>query len=79
MVTAAAPGPVPAQGDALNQLVMNPNVNTALPGCLGTGITSKRPTGLGTTHTGGFYFDTTLGLPVWWTGSAWHNGAGAAA
>ena len=71
--------PVTPKGDALNQLVMNPAIDMSLPSTLGVGTTAKRPTGLGAAHTGGFYFDTTLGYPVWWTGAAWHNGAGTVA
>jgi hypothetical protein len=37
-----------------------------------SGTTAARPTGLNaTTDVGYSYFDTTLGAPIWWTGSAW--------
>lgn len=40
----------------------------------GSGITAARPT----VHSvGDVYFDTTLGLPVWWNGANWINAAGA--
>jgi hypothetical protein len=26
--------------------------------------------------TGQMYFDTTLGIPIWWNGAAWVNSAG---
>lgn len=71
--------PVKPKGDAMNQLVMNPAIDLSLPGCLGVGATTARPAGLGAVHAGGFWFDTTLGYPVWWTGAAWHNGAGTVA
>lgn len=35
----------------------------------GAGITTARPGG--TLPTGARYFDTTLGLPIWWDGAAW--------
>lgn len=35
----------------------------------GAGATADRPTG--TLPTGARYFDTTLGLPIWWDGAAW--------
>ena len=79
MTTALPQPPVPPKGDPLNQLAMNPTVDMSQPGCLGFGITAKRPSGLGVAHTGSFWFDTTLGYPVWWTGAAWHNGAGTVA
>lgn len=43
---------------------------------IGSGTTSQRPTsGL---FIGGYYFDTTLGWPVWWNGTTWVNATGAA-
>lgn len=36
----------------------------------GSGTTADRPAGTGLV-TGDRYFDTTLGLPIWWDGSAW--------
>lgn len=39
-----------------------------------SGTTAGRPvTNLGV---GQYYFDTTLGLPIWWNGSIWVNAAG---
>lgn len=39
-----------------------------------SGTTALRPiTNLGV---GQYYFDTTLGLPIWWNGSIWINAAG---
>lgn len=35
-----------------------------------SGTTATRPT-LTTTDAGTEYFDTTLGKPVWWSGTAW--------
>ena len=40
------------------------------------GLTASRPTG---SILGQFYFDTTLGYPVWWNGSTWVRYDGAAA
>lgn len=37
------------------------------------GTTAARPT---TRSTGYMYFDTTLGIPIWWNGSAWVNASG---
>ena len=38
------------------------------------GITAARPsTGL---QVGQFYFDTTLGIPIWWNGTDWIDAAG---
>lgn len=37
----------------------------------GAGSTASRPTGLGPTDIGYQYFDTSVGAPVWWNGSAW--------
>ena len=40
-----------------------------------SGITADRPTaGL---VIGLFYFDTTLGIPIWWDGSNWVDATGA--
>lgn len=40
------------------------------------GVTGNRPTG---SILGQFYFDTTLGYPVWWNGSTWVKYDGTAA
>lgn len=78
MTTALVPPPVLPFGDVLNQQAMNQAENPALAGYLGSGVTANRPTTrLTTAHVGAYWFDTTLGYPVWWTGAAWHNGAGA--
>lgn len=37
------------------------------------GTTAARPT---TVPTGLMYFDTTLGIPIWWNGTAWVNASG---
>jgi hypothetical protein len=39
------------------------------------GATGARPTGFAVT-TGQTFFDTTLGIPVWWNGATWVNSAG---
>jgi hypothetical protein len=40
------------------------------------GTTSTRP--IVSLQTGQFYFDTTLGYPIWWSGSKWVNASGTA-
>lgn len=45
-----------------------------------SGPTASRPTNLDAQEDVGYeWFDTTLGLPVFWTGTAWHNAAGTVA
>jgi hypothetical protein len=43
-----------------------------------SGTTANRP--VNTTATplaiGQFYYDTTLGIPIWWNGSVWKNASG---
>ena len=39
-----------------------------------SGITADRPTDR--LQVGQFYFDTTLGLPIWWDGSDWIDASG---
>jgi hypothetical protein len=39
-----------------------------------SGATATRPTSV---PTGFPFFDTTLGIPVWWSGAAWVNASGA--
>jgi hypothetical protein len=41
----------------------------------GSGPTGSRPTA---TAAGQQWFDTTLGLPLWWNGTAWRDAAGTA-
>lgn len=41
-----------------------------------SGPTAARPTA---SFVGQPYFDTTLGLPVWWSGATWVNASGAPA
>jgi hypothetical protein len=38
------------------------------------GTTAQRPTTVGV---GSRYFDTTLGIPIWWKGAVWVNASGA--
>jgi hypothetical protein len=42
-----------------------------------SGTTANRPTTA--LYTGKFYFDTTLGLPIWWEGPGWVKADGTAA
>lgn len=49
------------------------NFTQALGGTL-AGTTAQRPgTGL---NIGQQFFDTTLGIPIWWNGTAWVNASG---
>lgn len=38
------------------------------------GTTANRPTS--NLQIGQFYYDTTLGYPIWWSGSVWKNASG---
>jgi hypothetical protein len=38
------------------------------------GITADRP--VAELQIGQFYFDTTLGIPIWWNGTVWKNASG---
>jgi hypothetical protein len=38
------------------------------------GITADRP--VLERQIGQFYFDTTLGIPIWWNGTVWKNASG---
>ena len=42
------------------------------------GVTAARPTAVpnGALTVGQFYFDTTLGQPIWWDGTQWVDAAG---
>ncbi len=40
-----------------------------------SGTTAQRPTSL--LWTGRFFWDTTLGIPIWYNGIVWVNAAGA--
>jgi len=42
------------------------------------GPTTDRPRGADL-RIGRMYFDTTLGLPIWWKGTAWVNATGVSA
>jgi hypothetical protein len=43
-----------------------------------SGSTTDRPvdTGVIKLRVGQFYFDTTLGIPIWWDGADWVNASG---
>jgi hypothetical protein len=43
-----------------------------------SGITANRPisSALARLAIGQFYFDTTLGYPIWWNGTVWKNASG---
>ena len=63
------PGPPPQPV----KLVLLPGPPVAIVP-LAFGTTAHRPA---TATTGQMYFDTTLGIPIWWNGTAWVNSAGA--
>jgi hypothetical protein len=39
-----------------------------------SGASGGRPV---VTNVGSFYFDTTLGKPIWWNGSVWKDSSGS--
>ena len=39
-----------------------------------SGVTADRPTT--SLQVGQFYFDTTLGIPIWYNGTVWKNASG---
>jgi len=41
------------------------------------GSTGSRPGGLAAANVGRTYFDTSLGIPIWWNGAAWVNASGS--
>lgn len=45
------------------------------PAATSVGPTVFRPA---TPATGQYFFDTTVGLPIWWNGTGWINAAGGA-
>ena len=47
------------------------NISSSTPA---SGVTAARPTTR--ILIGQFYFDTTLGIPIWWNGSVWVNASG---
>lgn len=49
-----------------------------LPGMVVSGPTTNRPV-LSANNPGAMYFDTTLGKPVWWNGTAWVDATGTSA
>ena len=57
-----------AQIDNFSQAVITPD----------TGTTANRPltTGNPKLAVGSNYFDTTLGIPIWWNGTNWVNASG---
>jgi hypothetical protein len=47
------------------------NVQNSIPA---SGTTADRP--VLELQIGQFYFDTTLGIPIWWNGTVWKNASG---
>lgn len=87
-----APSPPPVVGGATGSLLVILDATGTTPnewaaGYLGpaptvfytsralTGPTANRPT-FANLQIGTAYFDTTIGLPIWWDGAAWINAAG---
>ena len=65
-----------ATGLNAGDVVQFSTVLSAIPSYYQSGSTANRPTiGL---MTGQFYFDTTLGLPIWWNGTIWVKATGLA-
>lgn len=65
------------QGGSPSQDSLTRTVTVTIPyGGGSTGTTANRPA---SPSTGDVYFDTTLGLPIWWSGTAWilSDGTGA--
>ena len=62
-----------AIGDYLT-FIIQLSGTTVLNGTTASGSTGSRPTG--TLATGYMFFDTTLGIPIWWNSSTWVNSAG---
>ena len=75
----------PPYGDPINKAgVMSvawsefiANVYRLLNGLVESGTTAQRPTK--NLYTGRMYFDTTLGLPIWYKTSSWVKADGTAA
>jgi hypothetical protein len=64
----------PIQIPALQNLdAIRRSANTVFALLTASGPTTARPTA---TFIGQPYFDTTLGFPVWWSGSTWVNSVG---
>ena len=75
-IALAGPSTVPG-APLITPDAINMAVNTALATKVeaASGTTAARPTGLGV---GTPYFDTTIGVPIWWNGTIWVNSAGGA-
>jgi len=50
-------------------------LNAVTKRTMGQGLTMERPRN---PDVGVMFYDTTLGKPIWWNGSAWRDAAGAA-
>lgn len=55
------------------------NSNQAISGVTGARPTSVSLAVLPNSGVGYMFFDTTLGIPVWWKGAGWVNASGAPA
>jgi hypothetical protein len=58
-----------SQIDNVTQALILPDSGTTLNRPINTGLIKLR--------TGQTYFDTTLGIPIWWNGTNWVNASGA--
>ena len=70
-------GPTLLQGQSAAQASFNGTSRYLMLPVTGGGATASRPSA-STVTVGAPYFDTTLGIPIWSTGSAWVNSAGVA-
>lgn len=61
--------------DEFSNPTRNLTIDTPFTSYPTSGTTAGRPTGIGE---GGIFFDTTLGQPIWWTGSGWVDADGTA-
>jgi len=56
------------QVDNITQAVVNPSYGTTVNRPIGT---TQAPLAIGQ-----IYYDTTLGIPIWWNGTVWKNASG---
>lgn len=54
-----------------NILLLSPFLNQSITQFLAAGTTAQRPTLSSSSYIGFRYFDTTLGVPIWWNGTTW--------
>ncbi len=64
-----------AWADTLRDFQVTNHLIVGATAATGSGATGARPAGMGV---GAQWYDTTLGKPIWWSGTAWHDATGAA-